>query len=435
MEWITLLIGLVAGLAAGFIIARITAPKGSDQPAERELQVMKQLEEARQDIASKDREIISLNREVAARMADWKNMQEKLDQQKLEMEQIREKFSLEFKNLANEILEEKTRKFTEQNKTGLEELLKPFGEKIRDFEKKVNDAYTNEAKERFSLKEEVKRLAELNQQVSKEASNLTRALKAEVKTQGNWGEMILESILEKSGLVKDREYFVQASFTDAEGRRLQPDVVVKYPGDRNVIVDSKVSLVAYERYMSAGNDDERQTAAREHLQSIRKHIQELSQKNYQNLYELKSLDFIMMFMPVEPAYLLAIQSDSELWTYAYERRILLISPTNLIASLKMIESMWRQEYQNKNALEIARQGGELLDKLHGFLDDLLELGKKMDAAQKAYDESMKKLYSGRGNLIRKAETIRELGAKSTKNMPGWFQDKAAADESELPLNS
>lgn len=433
MEWIALLIGLVAGLAAGFIIARITARKSSDLPSERELQVMKNLEEAHQNLATKDREIINLNREVAARMADWKNMQEKLDQQKLEMEQIRTTFSLEFKNLANEILEEKTRKFTEQNKTGLEELLKPFGEKIRDFEKKVNDAYTNEAKERFSLKEEVKRLAELNQQVSKEASNLTRALKAEVKTQGNWGEMILESILEKSGLVKDREYFVQASFTDTEGRRLQPDVVVKYPGDRNVIVDSKVSLVAYERYISASTDDERLAANREHLQSIKKHIQELSQKNYQNLYELKSLDFIMMFMPVEPAYLIAIQSDPELWTYAYERRILLISPTNLIASLKMIESMWRQEYQNKNALEIARQGGELLDKLHGFLDDLLELGKKMDAAQKAYDESMKKLYSGRGNLIRKAETIRELGAKSTKSMPGWFQDKASADQPDLPL--
>ncbi len=429
MEWLALMIGLVVGIGLGYWLSRMNFEKIRAVLKEREASFLENARDAKSQVSERESTILSLNRELSALKADWKNLQEKLVDQKNDMQQLQQKFSTEFKNLANEILEEKTKKFTEQNRTNLDEILKPLSEKIRDFEKKVNEAYISEAKERFSLKEEVKRLAELNQQISKEANNLTRALKGETKTQGNWGEMILESILEKSGLARDREYFIQASFTDAEGKRQQPDAIVKYPGERTVVIDSKVSLIAYERFSSAESEEERAAAAAEHLTSVRKHIQELGAKNYQHIYNIQSLDFVMMFMPVEPAYFLAIQADSNLWSYAYDKRILLMSPTNLIAALKMVESMWRQENQNRNALEIARQSGELLDKFSGFLEDFQDLGKRIDAAQRSYDDSMKKLHTGKGNLIRRAQQIKELGAKTNKNIPVIFNDKAEESES------
>jgi DNA recombination protein RmuC len=434
MEWIALVAGLAVGSGLGFWFARASFEKIQAVLKDREISFQNNFNEAKLQIAEKEGIIIELNKELSGLKANWKNLQDKLTEQKTEIQQLQQKFSIEFKNLANEILEEKTKKFTEQNKTNLDELLKPLGERIKDFEKKVNEVYINEAKERFSLKDEVKRLAELNQQISKEANNLTRALKGETKTQGNWGEMILESILEKSGLARDREYFIQASFTDPDGRRQQPDAIVKYPGERTVVIDSKVSLVAYERFASSETEEDRSTAAAEHLNSVKKHIQELSQKNYQHLYNIQSLDFVMMFMPVEPAYFLAIQSDSNLWSYAYDRRILLMSPTNLIAALKMVESMWRQENQNRNAIEIARQSGELFDKFAGFLEDFQDLGKRIEATSRTYDDSMKKLYTGKGNLIRRAQSIRELGAKTSKNIPLVFLDKTDEAEGSTELN-
>lgn len=430
MEWITLVIGLALGLILGYWLARMNFEKVQAVLKEREAGLAESARESRAMAVEKEATILSLSKELSSLKANWENLQTRLAEQKKEMQDLQQKFNLEFKNLANDILEEKTRKFTEQNRTSLDELLKPLGEKIKDFEKRVNEVYVTEAKERFSLKDEVKRLAELNQQISREASNLTRALKGETKTQGNWGEMILESILEKSGLAKDREYFIQASFTDAQGKRQQPDAIVKYPGERTVVIDSKVSLVAYERFVSAETEEDRTSAASEHLTSVRKHITELAQKNYQLIYDIHSLDFVMLFMPVEPAYFLAIQSDSNLWSYAYERRILLMGPTNLIAALKMVESMWRQENQNKNALEIARQSGELLDKFAGFLEEFQDLGKKIDASQRAYEESMKKLSTGKGNLIKRAQQIRELGAKTSKSIPTVFSDKAEESEAK-----
>jgi len=266
----------------------------------------------------------------------------------------------------------------------------------------------------------VKKLAELNQQVSHEAQNLTRALKGESKTQGNWGEMILENILEKSGLVRDREYSVQASYKGEDGKRLQPDIIVNYPENRNVIIDAKVSLTAYEQYISEDDPGKQEKYLRDHLISVRNHINELNTKNYQDLYNLQGLDFIMMFMPVEPAYLLAVQKDPEIWNYAYDRRILLISPTNLLAALKMIAGLWRQEYQSKNVLEIARQSGDLIDKFYSLLEDLTHLGKDLNAAQKSYDDAINKLSEGKGNLIRRVEKIKELGAKTKKKLPDQF---------------
>ncbi len=394
---------------------------------ERARMLQSQADEAKATIAARDVTVTDLNNELSARNTEYVVLQKQLAGQQADLENIQAKFRLEFRNLANEILEEKTRKFTEQNKAGLSEILKPLGEKIRDFEKKVDETYDRESKQRFSLEKEIKNLAELNQQISREASNLTHALKGQAKTQGNWGEIILENILEKSGLTRDREFFVQQSHTGQQGKRLQPDVIVTYPGDRNVVIDSKVSLLAYERYASAETREEQDIAARDHLLSVRNHIADLSSKNYQDIYALKSLDFVMLFMPIEPAYMVAVQADPNLWIYAYEKRVLLISPTNLIAALRMIANLWRVEYQNKNAMEIARQSGELYDKFTGFLEDLQEIGSKIESSRKAWDASMNKLSTGKGNLIRRVENIKSLGARAGKEIPKSMLDRSETD--------
>jgi len=394
---------------------------------ERSRMLQGQLDQHVLQLNDKDTSIIGLNNKLTASITEYNNLQKKLDEQKADLEKLQDKFRIEFKNLANEILEEKTQKFTEQNKIKLDEILKPLGEKIRDFEKKVEETYDKESKQRFSLEREIKNLTDLNQQISKEATNLTNALKGQAKTRGNWGEIILESILEKSGLTLDREFFIQQSHTNEHGKRLQPDVIVAYPGERNVVIDSKVSLIAYERYSSAETKEEQDMAARDHLVSVKNHITDLSSKNYQDIYTLKSLDFVMLFMPIEPAYMLAMQYDPNLWNWAYDRRILLISPTNLIAALRMIANLWRVEYQNKNAMEIARQSGELYDKFTGFLEDLQDIGTKIDATRKAYDASMNKISTGKGNLIRRVEAIRLLGAKAGKEIPKSLLEKAGEE--------
>ncbi len=417
MEFIYLIVGILVGFVSAWFI--VNAKQNSKLLVENEKTstLTKENLTLKAELVSKDATLIDLNKKLAAREADFLNLSSKLTDQKAEVEKLQERFTIEFKNLANDILEEKTKKFTEQNKTNLDQLLKPLGEKIKDFEKKVEETYDKEAQQRFSLKEEVKRLAELSLSVKLEANNLARALKGESKTQGNWGEMILESILERSGLLKDREYFVQKSFTNDDGDRFQPDVVIVYPGERSIVVDSKVSLTAYERLVSSESQEDKENALKEHLSSIKKHIDELSSKAYQNLYGLKTLDFVMMFLPIEPAYLMAIQTDNGLWNYAYEKRILLISPTNLIAALKMVESMWRQEYQNKNAEEIARQSGALYDKFEGLVDDLVEIGKRLNATQDFYKSSMNKLTDGKGSIVGRIENIRKLGAKTKKILP------------------
>lgn len=419
-ELIYLLAGLVIGGGIVHILLRLRTDSKRIILEERIGGLQKDYDTVRSNLAEKENQVIDLNRELASARSDLKNADEKLQSQKQELQQIQDIFRTEFKVLANEILDDKSRKFTEVNRSKLEEILNPLREKIKDFEKKVEETYDKEAQQRFSLKEEVKKLAELNQQVSYEAQNLTRALKGESKTQGNWGEMILESILEKSGLVRDREYTVQASFKGEDGKRLQPDVIVNYPENRNVIIDAKVSLTAYEQYIAEDNPEKQEKYIRDHLLSVRNHINELSTKNYQDQYKLQSLDFVMMFMPVEPAYLLAVQKDPELWSYAYDRRILLISPTNLLAALKMIAGLWRQEYQSKNVLEIARQSGDLIDKFYSLLEDLVRLGKDLNAAQKSYHDAINKLSEGKGNLIRRVEKIKELGAKTRKKLPDQF---------------
>ncbi len=423
-------IGLLVGGAALFFIYRNRLDSANMVSNEKIRDLSTSIEAQEISESKKDEEIIGLNRNLAAKESDYKHLNERMLEQKGEIDKIQEKFRIEFRNLANDILEEKTKKFTEQNSVRLGEILNPLNQKIKEFEKKIEETYDKETQQRVSLKEEVKRLAELNQLVSKEASNLTKALKGDAKTQGNWGEVILENILEQSGLVKNREYLVQPSFTKDTGTRLQPDVLVTYPGDRSVIIDSKVSLTAFERYISAETEKQRELALKEHLISVRNHVKELADKNYHDIAQIKALDFVMMFLPIEPAYHLAIQEDPELWNFAYEKRILLISPTNLIAALKMVESMWRQEYQNKNVMEIARQSGALYDKFEGLISDLSDLGKRLDSAQVHYKSTMSKLSDGRGSLVSKVEQIKKLGAKTKKSLPQDLLQKAMEGENE-----
>lgn len=352
------------------------------------------------------------------------SMQKSLETQKGEITKIQEESKLQFENLANKILEEKTEKFTTLNQNNLKSILDPFQEKIADLKNRVNEAYEKENKERFSLAEKVKELAELNQQISEDAKKLTRALKGESKTQGNWGEMILESILEKSGLVKGREYFLEhelrdednkALFSEFSGKKMRPDAVIKYPDERNVIIDSKVSLTAFTELVDETDQDIYAIKLNQHLSSIKTHITQLSQKAYDDYG--KSLDFVMMFIPSEPAYIAAMQADQNLWNYAYERRVLLLNPSNLITSLKLIADLWKREYQNKNSMEIAERGAKLYDKFVGFVDNLEKVGKNLDQAKNVYNDAYKQLSTGNDNLIIQTQKLKSLGIKNKKELP------------------
>ena len=342
----------------------------------------------------------------------------------LERSQTKEKFefrentekqlSNQFKILADEILEEKSRKFTDQNKTNLDQILEPLKIKISEFQGKVQEVYIQEGKDRSALSEQVKQLMALNNQLSDDAHNLTQALKGQSKAQGNWGELILERVLEASGLRKGHEYNVQISHVREDGTRVQPDVVIHLPENRHLIVDAKVSLTAYEIHANADNDPERNAAIKKHLESVRSHIKELSEKNYQRLYGLQSFDFVLMFIPVEPAFMLAISHDNNLWLESWNKNILLVSPSTLLFVVRTVAHLWKQEQQNRNAQEIASRGAELYNKLAGFVDDLNMLGKRLQQAQISYDDAYSKFSKGKGNVIRQAEMLKQLGVKPTK---------------------
>ena len=431
MEVLFILIGLIAGSIFTFFVLKSKFKSKIDVAEER----TKIFEEQNQKISAelnKEREkVLELNSTLSSLKADFSNLQKTLSEQKEETEKLQEKFAAEFENLANKILEEKSSRFTLQNKENLDQILKPLGEKIKEFEKKVNDVYVTDSKERASLATQLKNLQELNQIMAKEANNLTNALKGETKTMGNWGEFILESILEKSGLVKGREYKIQENFTNEEGRRLQPDVIVNLPESKCLIIDSKVSLLAYENYSSGENENQRANSLKEHIASIKRHVKDLSSKNYQNIYQIKSLDFVLLFMPIEPAFSLAIQNDTQLFNEAFDKNIVIVSPSTLLATLRTIANIWRQEYQNSNVLEIAKQSGALYDKFQGFVNDLIDLGNRMKTMHNSYDNAMKKLYTGRGNLIKSVENIKKLGAKTSKSLPQSLLDRANDNEEKL----
>lgn len=387
-----------------------------------------------ENLIAEKQHIFAKNSELTAKND---SLQQSLDNQKEEIIKIQEESKLQFENLANKILEEKTEKFTTLNQNNLKNILEPFQEKINDLKNRVNEAYEKENKERFSLAEKVKELAELNQQISEDAKKLTRALKGESKTQGNWGEMILESILEKSGLVKGREYFLEhelrdednkALFSEFSGKKMRPDAVVKYPDERNVIIDSKVSLTAFTELVDENDQDVYTMKLNQHLGSIKNHILQLSQKAYDDYG--KSLDFVMMFIPSEPAYIAAMQADQNLWNFAYERRILLLNPSNLITSLKLIADLWKREYQNRNSMEIADRGAKLYDKFVGFVENLEKVGKNLDQAKNVYNDAYKQLSTGNDNLVIQTQKLKSLGIKNKKDLPQSLIDNGSFLETE-----
>jgi len=332
------------------------------------------------------------------------------------LNEAKEALTNQFKNLANEILEDKSKRFTEQNAASLDALLKPLQTKLTEFKEQVSNSYGHEARERHALKSEIERLANLNLRMSDETRSLTQALKGDSKVQGNWGELVLESILESSGLRKGEEYLVQDSHTQADGSRLQPDVVIKLPEGRSLVVDSKVSITAYARHAETTDPAKAEQELAAHIQSLRQHIQGLSGKNYSSLYGVGSVDFVLMFVPIEPAFLLALKTAPNLYQEALSKNIVLVCPSTLMATLRTVAHLWRQDHQNRNALEIAKQCGSLYDKFVGFVDDLEKLGQRLDQAQTSYHEAFNKLKTGKGNLIRTAEKVRELGVKPSKNL-------------------
>jgi len=340
------------------------------------------------------------------------------------LNEAKEALTSQFKNLANEILEDKSKRFTEQNAANLDALLKPLQTKLTEFKEQVSNSYGNEARERFALKSEIERLANLNLRMSDETRSLTQALKGDSKVQGNWGELVLESILESSGLRKGEEYVVQDSHTLTDGSRLQPDVVVKLPEGRSLVVDSKVSITAYARHAETTDPAIAEQALTAHIQSLRQHIQGLSSKNYSALYGVGSVDFVLMFVPIEPAFLLALKTAPNLYQEALAKNIVLVCPSTLMATLRTVAHLWRQDHQNRNALEIAKQCGTLYDKFVGFVDDLEKLGQRLEQAQTSYHDAFNKLKSGKGNLIRTAEKVRELGVKPSKSIPAPLLDSS-----------
>lgn len=366
--------------------------------------------------------------ELARKNEELKNLQLKLNDNKEEVEKLQEKFTKEFENLANKILDEKSTKFTAQNKENIQNILNPLQEKIKTFEKKVDDTQKESISMHSALKEQLLGLKELNSQMSKEAINLTKALKGDSKAQGNWGELVLERVLEKSGLEKDREYYVQQSFTNDEGARVLPDVVIHLPDNKKMIVDSKVSLTAYEQFVNTDEEIDKERFLKEHINSIKRHVEQLSEKKYEDLYKIESPDFVLLFIPIEPAFAVALNQDNTLYNKAFERNIVIVTPTTLLATLRTIDTMWNNEKQQRNAIEIARQAGALYDKFDGLLKDLIGIGKKIDASKADYNLAMNKLVDGRGNLITSVEKLKKMGAKAKKALPQNIIERAQESE-------
>ncbi|WP_296144751.1 DNA recombination protein RmuC [uncultured Flavobacterium sp.] len=376
-----------------------------------------------------EKEVLAI--QLSKKEADFDNLWERNKEQKQEVEKLQEKFTKEFENLANKILEEKSTKFTEQNRENMKNILSPLQDKIHLFEKKVEDTHKESIDYHAALRQQILGLREMNEQMSKETLNLTKALKGDSKMQGNWGELILERVLEKSGLEKGREYEVQQSFTNELGSRVFPDVVINLPDGKKMVVDSKVSLVAYEKYINEEDEALRIIHMKEHVASIRRHVEQLSVKNYHDLYQIESPDFVLLFIPMEPAFAIALNEDTTLYNKAFEKNIVIVTPSTLLATLRTIDSMWSNQKQQENAFEIARQAGALYDKFEGFVNDLIKIGKKMDEAKTEYQGAMNKLFDGKGNLISSVEKLKKMGAKAKKSLPENILKRAELDETEL----
>ena len=393
--------------------------------------------EKKLQIALLEKETIRNEKEVLAiqlskKEVDFDNLLERNKEQKQEVEKIEEKFTKEFENLANKIFEEKSSKFTEQNKENLKIILSPLQEKISHFEKKVEDTHKESIDYHAALRQQILGLKDMNDKMSKETVNLTKALKGDSKMQGNWGELVLERVLEKSGLEKGREYEVQQSFTNEQGTRILPDVIINLPDGKKMIIDSKVSLTSYERFVNEEDDESKTAFLKEHVTSIKRHVEQLSSKNYHDIYEMESPDFVLLFIPIEPAFALALNEDNSLYNKAFEKNIVIVTPSTLLATLRTIDSMWTNQKQQENAIEIARQAGALYDKFEGFVTDLIKIGKKMDEAKLEYGNAMNKLTTGSANLVNRVENLKKMGAKAKKSLPESLL-KRANEIDETPL--
>ena len=434
---IYIIIGLIC-LAVGYFLGnyiqtlKTKSRQSTLEEEKRQLEIAKkslehrtlQLENDKNELRS-EKELLS--NKIVRNQADLEHLALKNNEQKEEVERLQEKFTKEFENLANKILEEKSNKFTEQNKKNIKDILSPLQEKIKTFEDKVEKSQKESISMHSALKEQLLNLQNQNLKITQEAENLTKALKGDSKMQGNWGELVLERVLEKSGLEKDREYSVQQSFTLEDGTRVLPDVIINLPDGKKMIVDSKVSLTDYERYVNS-EEELQEKFLKDHINSLRKHVDQLSSKKYEDLYEMESPDFVLMFVPIEPAFAIAINHDNAIYNKAFEQNIVIVTPSTLLATLRTIDSMWNNEKQQRNAIEIARQAGALYDKFEGFVLDLTKVGKKMDEAKTEYKGAMNKLVEGRGNIITSIEKLKKMGAKAKKSIPESILKRAQEDD-------
>ena len=444
MEYILIAVAAIAGLAAGWILSlRIHSKKSENQT--------KEIENLKSILTEKDKSLAVLNErlrsdaeklekseallaqnlviqnqqtgEISSLKAYNESLKEKLEMQKAEIEEMQKRLTSEFENIANRIMKQRSDEFSESNKEKISEILNPLKEKIKDFENKVERAYDAEMRDKISLREELKNLTKLNAKISEGAENLTKALKGDVKKQGNWGEIVLERVLERSGLTKGQEYEREEVVEGSDASVQRPDVIVHLPDNKHIIIDSKVSLVAYERFVTADTEENQSRNLKEHIVSLRNHVKYLSEKNYQNAMNINTPDFVLMFVPIEASFSAAVQADTDLFSYAWERKIVIVSPTTLLATLRTISSIWKQENQTRNAQEIARLSGALYDKFVSFTEELLKIKQNIDRAADSYDEAVKKLKDGKGNILRTAERIKELGAKTgNKSLPSAFED-------------
>ncbi|MCT4630026.1 DNA recombination protein RmuC [Winogradskyella sp.] len=430
---LAILISAAIGAYLGMLFTKLKNKSEQSTLEERQNQLGLTINELKQNISKIEtereeirREKEFLNSELSRKNTEYENLQEQNLKRDEELAKQQEQLRKDFELMASKILDEKSEKFTLQNKENIKNILNPLEEKIKTFEKKVEDTQKESISMHSALKEQLLGLKDLNQQMAKEATNLTKALKGDSKTQGNWGELVLERVLEKSGLEKDREYFVQQNFQREDGTRVMPDVVLHLPDSKKMIIDSKVSLTDYERMVNA-DTEEREVFLKAHVNSIKKHVDQLSAKNYQDLYDIESPDFVLMFIPIEPAFAVAINEDNTLYNKAFEQNIVIVTPSTLLATLRTIDTMWNNEKQQQNAIEIARQAGALYDKFEGLVSDLTGVGKKIDAAKNDYSAAMNKLVEGRGNLISRVENIKKMGAKAKKSLPENIIKRASED--------
>lgn len=456
MEVLYLIIGLIAGIVAALLIYNSLQKRlnsRNEEFAAQEKEILARSADKDKELGIANDRLFQNEKKISDLIAQLETVRDKseklqqdnvrleteyfaslkkLEEQKGELEQMQTRLKADFENLATQILKRNTEDLSNYNRDRLEEVLKPFREKLQQLETNVTQTYEKSLKDTTALQTEVKQLYELSRKLGEEANNLTRALKGDVKKQGNWGEVILERILERSGLRKGYEYEVQTTATDNEGRVLRPDVIIHLPDKKHLIIDSKISLVAYEQLVNCDTDDDRKKFMKAHLESVRNHIKILSGKHYQHTGLLNSPDFVLLFVPIEASFSAAVQEDADLFNFAWDNKIVCVSPSTLLATLLTIAAMWKQENQTRNAMEIARQSGALYDKFVGFLDDLDKIGRSLDGAQAAYNEAIGKLKTGKGNLVSKAENIKKLGAKTGKTISGkYLTDEVNPSEEEL----